>query len=71
MSQPCQNIEIFFLDPGLAFGTGTHATTHLCLQWLSEQCLDDQEVLDYGSGSGILAIAALLSGASFADAVDN
>ena len=58
------------LDPGLAFGTGTHATTHMCLQWLSKQTLDNKDVLDYGSGSGILAIAALLSGAEHADAVD-
>lgn len=58
------------LDPGLAFGTGTHATTHMCLEWLAEQELDGQRVLDYGSGSGILAIAALLSNANHADAVD-
>ena len=58
------------LDPGLAFGTGTHATTAMCLNWLSDQKLDQQTVLDYGSGSGILAIAALFSGASQADAVD-
>ncbi len=58
------------LDPGLAFGTGTHATTYMCLKWLAEQNLEGQQVLDYGSGSGILAIAALLSGASHADAVD-
>jgi ribosomal protein L11 methyltransferase len=58
------------LDPGLAFGTGTHATTHMCLEWIAEQRLDDQRVLDYGSGSGILAIAALFSGAQHADAVD-
>ncbi len=58
------------LDPGLAFGTGTHATTHMCLQWLSEQALTNQRVLDYGSGSGILAIAALFSGATHSDAVD-
>lgn len=58
------------LDPGLAFGTGTHATTHLCLGWLAEQDLRNQTVLDYGSGSGILAIAAVLSGAQRADAVD-
>ena len=58
------------LDPGLAFGTGTHATTHMCLQWLSEQTLNDQRVLDYGSGSGILAIASIFSGAQHADAVD-
>jgi len=58
------------LDPGLAFGTGTHATTHMCLQWLSENNLSGQRVLDYGSGSGILAIAAIMSGAAQADAVD-
>lgn len=58
------------LDPGLAFGTGTHPTTHLCLSWLAQQNLDGQTVLDYGSGTGILAIAALLSGAEYADAVD-
>lgn len=58
------------LDPGLAFGTGTHATTHMCLNWLSRQNLEGQQVLDYGSGSGILAIAAIMSGARHANAVD-
>jgi ribosomal protein L11 methyltransferase len=58
------------LDPGLAFGTGTHATTAMCLNWLSDQNLSKQNVLDYGSGSGILAIAAVFSGAAHADAVD-
>ena len=58
------------LDPGLAFGTGTHATTNMCLHWLAEQHLDGQRVLDYGSGSGILAIAAIMSGAQHSDAVD-
>ncbi|MFT4634596.1 MAG: ribosomal protein L11 methyltransferase [Arenicella sp.] len=58
------------LDPGLAFGTGTHATTNMCLHWLAEQKLDGQRVLDYGSGSGILAIAAIMSDAAFAEAVD-
>lgn len=58
------------LDPGLAFGTGTHATTSMCLKWLSEQNLSDQTVLDYGSGSGILAIGAIYAGATYADAVD-
>ncbi|MFT5609788.1 MAG: ribosomal protein L11 methyltransferase [Arenicella sp.] len=58
------------LDPGLAFGTGTHATTAMCLNWLSEKNLSMQNVLDYGSGSGILAIAAVFSGAVHADAVD-
>ncbi len=58
------------LDPGLAFGTGTHATTYMCLRWLADQKLNEQRVLDYGSGSGILAIAALFSGANHADSVD-
>jgi len=58
------------LDPGLAFGTGTHATTALCLQWLDEHPPDNQRVLDYGCGSGILAIAALKLGASAVWAVD-
>ncbi len=58
------------LDPGLAFGTGTHATTALCLQWLSEQDLRGQNVIDYGCGSGILAIAALKLGARHAIATD-
>jgi ribosomal protein L11 methyltransferase len=58
------------LDPGLAFGTGTHATTALCLQWLSEQDLRDKDVIDYGCGSGILAIAALKLGARHAVATD-
>lgn len=58
------------LDPGLAFGTGTHPTTHMCLQWLADQKLNGSTVLDYGAGSGLLAIAALFSGASSAVAVD-
>ena len=58
------------LDPGLAFGTGTHPTTHLCLQWIADQDLSAQTVLDYGAGSGLLAIGALFSGALHADAVD-
>ena len=59
------------LDPGLAFGTGTHPTTALCLEWLDSQPLAGATVLDYGCGSGILAIAALLLGAERAIAVDN
>jgi len=59
------------LDPGLAFGSGTHATTSLCLRWLAEQELNDLEVIDYGSGSGVLAIAAALMGAKRVHAVDN
>lgn len=58
------------LDPGLAFGTGTHPTTALCLQWLDGAELDGKTVIDYGCGSGVLAIAALKLGASAAFAVD-
>jgi ribosomal protein L11 methyltransferase len=58
------------LDPGLAFGTGTHATTALCLEWLDGRELAGREVVDYGCGSGILAIAALKLGAARARAVD-
>ncbi|MCO6056547.1 50S ribosomal protein L11 methyltransferase [Pseudomonas sp. MOB-449] len=58
------------LDPGLAFGTGTHPTTALCLEWLDGQALDGCEVLDFGCGSGILAIAALLLGARQAVGTD-
>ncbi|MBB6342226.1 ribosomal protein L11 methyltransferase [Pseudomonas fluvialis] len=58
------------LDPGLAFGTGTHPTTSLCLQWLDGQALEGCTVLDFGCGSGILAIAALLLGAERAVGTD-
>ncbi len=58
------------LDPGLAFGTGTHPTTALCLEWLASHDLGGKTVVDYGCGSGILAVAAILSGAHFAHAVD-
>jgi ribosomal protein L11 methyltransferase len=58
------------LDPGLAFGTGSHPTTHLCLAWLAEQHLTGQSVLDYGCGSGILAIAAKKLGANPVVGVD-
>jgi len=58
------------LDPGLAFGTGTHPTTALCLEWLAGQQLQGETVVDYGCGSGILGIAALLLGASSVTGVD-
>lgn len=58
------------IDPGLAFGTGYHATTRLCLDWLSKQDLKNKVVLDYGCGSGILGVAALLLGACQVLAVD-
>jgi ribosomal protein L11 methyltransferase len=58
------------LEPGLAFGTGTHATTALCLEWLDGLSLHDKTILDYGCGSGVLAIAALKLGCSRAIAMD-
>lgn len=58
------------LDPGLAFGTGTHPTTALCLEWLAGQDLQHKVMIDYGCGSGILAVAALLLGAEHAHGVD-
>jgi ribosomal protein L11 methyltransferase len=59
------------LDPGLAFGTGTHPTTAMCLRWLAAHPPINQTVVDYGCGSGILAIAAAKLGASEVFAVDN
>jgi ribosomal protein L11 methyltransferase len=58
------------LDPGLAFGTGNHPTTRLCLRWLDDNLRGDESVLDYGCGSGILAIAAIKFGAAHATGVD-
>ncbi len=58
------------LDPGIAFGSGTHPTTQLCLEWLEEQVNGGETVLDFGCGSGILAIAALKLGAGSAVGVD-
>ncbi|SFD14097.1 ribosomal protein L11 methyltransferase [Thiohalospira halophila DSM 15071] len=59
------------LDPGLAFGSGTHATTALCLEWLDAHPPEGRTVLDYGAGSGVLAVAAALLGATDILAVDN
>lgn len=61
---------IVALDPGLAFGTGTHPSTALCLEWLAGARLQGKSVLDYGCGSGLLAIAALKLGAANAVGVD-
>ena len=58
------------LDPGLAFGTGTHPTTSLCLKWLDAQDLEQKSIVDFGCGSGILALAALLLGAKHAVGID-
>lgn len=58
------------LDPGLAFGTGTHPTTALCLEWLATHDISGKTVIDFGCGSGILAVAAVLLGAKEAHAID-
>ena len=60
---PVRGGIVLRLDPGLAFGTGSHATTRLCLEWLRETLRGGESVLDYGCGSGILAIAAAMLGA--------
>jgi len=70
MEAPDENAVNLRLDPGLAFGTGTHPTTALCLQWLDQHDVCNKTLLDYGCGSGILAIAGLLLGASMAEGVD-
>jgi ribosomal protein L11 methyltransferase len=67
---PAQAKQIIRLDPGLAFGTGTHPTTRMCLRWIARNPVQDQRVLDYGCGSGILAIGAAKYGATRIDAVD-
>ena len=65
-----QDAVVVRLDPGLAFGTGTHPTTALCLEWLDSLDLDATSMLDYGCGSGVLAIAALLLGSEQVIAMD-
>ena len=62
--------RVIRLDPGMAFGTGTHPTTRLCLRWLEGSVFPGGRVLDYGCGSGVLAIGAALCGAGSIDAVD-
>ena len=67
---PDESAVNVMLDPGLAFGTGTHPTTAMCLAWLDGESLENKTVIDYGCGSGILAIAALKLGAKKVYAVD-
>lgn len=69
---PAQAMQVIRLDPGLAFGTGTHPTTRMCLRWIAKNgaARPLERVLDYGCGSGILAIGAAKFGASAIDAVD-
>lgn len=70
MEPPEPKAVNLILDPGLAFGTGTHPTTALCLTWLDKAPLQDKTLIDYGCGSGVLALAALKLGAAKAYAVD-
>lgn len=67
---PANDAVNLVLDPGLAFGSGTHPTTKMCLGWLDNNIKPQQTIVDYGCGSGILAIAALLLGAKSAIATD-
>ncbi|ARB93454.1 50S ribosomal protein L11 methyltransferase [Legionella longbeachae] len=67
---PEPNAVNLMLDPGLAFGTGTHPTTALCLTWLEQANLSNKSIIDYGCGSGILSLAALKLGAKEVYAVD-
>jgi ribosomal protein L11 methyltransferase len=67
---PAAAQKVIRLDPGLAFGTGTHPTTRMCLRWIARHARPWPRVLDYGCGSGILAIGAALHGARVVDAVD-
>lgn len=71
LEPPDPDATTLLLDPGLAFGTGTHPTTALCLTELAKMTLSKQQVVDYGCGSGILGVAALLLGAADLLAVDN
>ena len=70
LEPPNPNAVNLMLDPGLAFGTGNHASTFLCLQWLDGEDLAGKTVIDFGCGSGILGIAALLLGAERVYATD-
>ncbi|VAW69092.1 Ribosomal protein L11 methyltransferase [hydrothermal vent metagenome] len=70
IAPPEPNAINLMLDPGLAFGTGTHPTTALCLEWLDAATINNKQILDFGCGSGVLAIAALLLGATHCDATD-
>lgn len=71
-SEPPQPDAVnIMLDPGLAFGTGTHPTTSLCLEWLDQHDVSGLEVIDFGCGSGILAIAAAMLGAKHVWAIDH
>jgi len=71
LEAPAAAGHVIRLDPGLAFGTGTHPTTRLCLQWIDSHGFDDLHVVDYGCGSGVLGIAAAIKGAAGVICIDN
>ncbi len=71
MDVPRDAVHVIRLDPGLAFGTGTHPTTRLCLQWMDGHVFNDRVVMDYGCGSGVLGIAAAIKGARKVVCIDN
>jgi ribosomal protein L11 methyltransferase len=68
---PAQALHVLKLDPGLAFGTGTHPTTRLCLEWIDGHDFSGETVVDYGCGSGVLGIAAAIKGAARVICIDN
>lgn len=68
---PEPEASLLHLDPGLAFGTGSHTTTRLCLEWLDNQLLEGRRVIDLGCGSGVLGIAAAIKGAGEVLCIDN
>jgi ribosomal protein L11 methyltransferase len=68
---PPEAVHVLRLDPGLAFGTGTHPTTRLCLLWMDVHDFREQAVVDYGCGSGVLGIVAAIKGAAAVICVDN
>jgi ribosomal protein L11 methyltransferase len=63
--------HVLRLDPGLAFGTGTHPTTRLCLEWIDSHDFSGEQVVDYGCGSGVLGITAAIKGARAVICIDN
>lgn len=71
LDPPAELSSVIRLDPGLAFGSGTHPTTTLCLEWIERQAWAGETVIDFGCGSGVLAIAALKLGAGRAIGIDN
>jgi len=70
LTPPAPDAINLMLDPGLAFGTGTHPTTALCLTWLEQASLNNKQIIDYGCGSGILSLAAIKLGAAHVYGVD-